>query len=177
MAWDDDRHWIPVVRQTNGAKSLRPADRSGDVSVSSSLTIGNSHKRVPACQLKLGPTQVEWKGEIAAIAGEILFQFANVRRHLALRWLESSGSVLSTQIPRIGPDRLLAGQSGIKLKRHQATTGGGQEQWPYRRSKYSGMKRFHLDLPSDQTLLPADSGAIHNSTLGPFRYLLSWKLD
>jgi hypothetical protein len=144
MARYYDRHWIAVVRHSDGAESLGSADGASDIGVSASLAVGNLEQGLPTFQLKRSSTKVEGEGELPSIAGEVFFQFALVRGQSSVGVLEADGTGFRAQVAWIWTYGLLSGQSGVELQGNQSLLGGSQEQRAYRRSKYRGIKGFHV---------------------------------
>ena len=78
MARDHDRHRIAIVGHADGAKGVRLADGVRDIGVGAGLAVGNRQQGTPAGELKVGSAQIERKGELAALAGKVLFQLVDV---------------------------------------------------------------------------------------------------
>jgi hypothetical protein len=53
MTWNDDRNWVIVVRHTHRSKPLWTVNTSGDLRVTSSLTVRNLQQRIPTFLLEL----------------------------------------------------------------------------------------------------------------------------
>jgi hypothetical protein len=153
MAGDDDRHRVPVVGPAHGAETLRPANGAGNVAVGASFAVGDRQQRPPTAELKICSPQIKREAEAATLAGEIFFQFANVRLHGAGGFLEAAAAsirplilralILRAKIARVGTNCLLPWQAHVELQRNQPLAGSSQEQRPYRRCKRNGMKCFH----------------------------------
>jgi len=121
MAWDHDRDRIAVVRHSYGAKSLGASDGAGDVRIGSSLPIRDREQCAPAGELKVSPAQIEQEGELTAGAGEVLLKFSGVLGQRCGGLGELHGTGFRAQIAWVRTDRLLSGQTGVKLQGHQAS--------------------------------------------------------
>ena len=150
MAGDYNGHRVTMVRHPDGAKTLRPADRASNVGIAASLAVGNGAQRLPARPLKFCSAQIKREGERAPLTREIFFELLRVRPQSAGRFLDAQclallRPVLRPHIAGVRTNRLLAGQAGIKLQRHQAKAGSGQKQGAYRGRNRCGMKNFHTN--------------------------------
>jgi len=147
MARDNDGDRVAIVRHAYGAKSLGAADGAGNVGVGTRLAVGDRYQGLPARPLKICAEQIEGKSELAALAGEIFFQFMDVVLHRTWRWLElhafARGALvlgtlalgpltLGAKVAGVGANRLLPLQARVKLQSHQTLVGRGQKQRPYR---------------------------------------------
>jgi hypothetical protein len=77
--------------------------------------------------LKIGPAQVQGKTELAALAGKVLVQFAQIRLQRLLGFLELHVLSFSAEVTRIGTDGLLSGETMIEFEGDQATLGSRQK--------------------------------------------------
>ena len=92
----------------------------GDVGVGARLSVGDGQQRLPAGFLEIGAAQVEWKCELAALSGEIFFEFARVGLQLARTFYELVSLFFFlfflAKIAWIRANRLLSSQSGVEFE-------------------------------------------------------------
>jgi hypothetical protein len=79
MAGHDNCHRVAIVGHADGTKCVWLADCAGDVGVGARLAIGNRQQCAPAGKLEIGAAKIEREGELAAVAGEIFFQFSRYK--------------------------------------------------------------------------------------------------
>jgi hypothetical protein len=127
MAGDHDCYPVAIVRHADRSKAPRPPDSARNVAIAPRLAVRDSEESPPAGQLKVGPAQIQWKIELAALAGKVIVQFAQIRLQGPLGFFELNLLSLPTQVARIGTDGLLAGQTMIEFEGDQATLGSRQK--------------------------------------------------
>ena len=113
VAGDDDGDWIPVVRHTDGAVGVGMANGLGDVTVAASLAVWNFEQCMPAGQLELGSTKIEWERELAALSRKIFVEFTQIGREGCFRFTQFCrlGSNFSCDLRiRVGPILLRGGE-------------------------------------------------------------------
>src|ERR1700682_4417148 len=76
VAGDDDSDRIPVVRHAHGPVRVRMANALSNVAVAAGLAVWDFEQRMPARELELGSAKIEWEGELASLAREVLVEFA-----------------------------------------------------------------------------------------------------
>jgi hypothetical protein len=145
MAGDHNRHRIAIVSHANRSKPPRPPDSTRDVAIAPGLPVRDSDESPPAGQLKVGPAQIQGKIELAALAGKVLVQFADIRLQGLLGLLELHVLSFPAEVARIGTDGLLSGETSIEFQRDQATPGSRQKQRSDRRFHRCTEKGFHAN--------------------------------
>ena len=95
--------------------------------------------------MKVGPAQIQWEIELAALAGKVLVQFAQIRSQGLLGFLELHVLSLPAQVARIGTDGLLSGEAMIEFEGDQATLGSRQKQRSDGRFHRCKEKGFHAN--------------------------------
>jgi hypothetical protein len=153
MAGDDNRQRVPIVRHAHGAKTLRAAYRTRNVTVAASLSVGNRQQRSPTRDLKICSSQINLEVELSPFPCKILLQLLGVRLQGVRRFLKANRRasprfVFRPQITWVGTNGLLARKARIKLQRYQTAFGSSQKQRTYWGHNRRGMKSFHKKPPA-----------------------------
>lgn len=153
MTGNDDRDRIPIIRHAHGAKTLRAAYRTRNVTVAASLSVGNRQQRSPTRDLKICSSQINLEVELSPFPCKILLQLLGVRlqgvrRFLKANCMASLRRVFRPQITWVGTNGLLARKARIKLQRYQTAFGSSQKQRTYWGHNRRGIKGFHKKPPA-----------------------------
>lgn len=116
MAGDHDRYRIAMVGHSDRSKAPWPPDSTRDVGIAPGLSVRNCEEGLPAGQLKIGPAQIQWEIELAALAGKVLVQFAHIRLQSLLGFFELHVLSFPAHVARIGTDGLLSGDTMIEFE-------------------------------------------------------------
>lgn len=120
MAGDYDGDGVAIVGHAYGAECSWLAYGAGYVRVGARLSVGDGQQRLPAGFLEIGAAKVEWKCELAALSGEIFFEFARVGLQLARTFYELVSLFFFlfflAKIAWIRANRLLSSQSGVEFE-------------------------------------------------------------
>lgn len=143
MARNHNRYGIAIIGHADRSKAPGPPHSTRNVAIAPGLPVRDGNHGLPALQLKVGPAQIQWELELAALSGKVLVQFADIRSHGLLGFLELHTLSLPAQVAWIGTNGLLPGEATVKLQGDQATLRSRQKQRADRRFHRCAEKSFH----------------------------------
>src|SRR5208282_688327 len=96
---------------------MRVANGFSDVAVAAGLAVGNFEQCVPARKLEVGSAQIKRERELAALACEVIVEFAEIGREdwFGLAQLSCTGIQFH--------------HAGFEFQSHQAFRGSGEKEW------------------------------------------------
>src|SRR5271155_2133997 len=121
---------------------MRVANGFGNVAVAAGLTVWNFEQCAPTRDLEVGSAEIKRKRKLAALAHEVIIEFAEVGRE---GWFG---------LAQLGQTGIHFHHAVFKFEPHQTLRGSGKEERTNGRGRTSVEKSFH-DALEDSTISEA----------------------